>query len=59
MSILQDLINIVLMPARSVCDDNAITYYVHASPMHFQHMGIMLTFHFVQYSTRSLFKIPA
>jgi len=40
MSILQDLIKIVLMSARSVCDDNAIMYHVHASPVHFQHIDI-------------------
>jgi len=45
MSILQDLIKIVLMSARSVCDD--IMYYVHASAVHFQQMGINvnLSFH--------------
>jgi len=34
------------MPARSVCDDNAIMYYVQASPVHFQHMGINVNLSF-------------
>jgi hypothetical protein len=46
MSILQDLTNNVLMPARSVCDDNAIMYYVHASPVYFQHMDINVNLSF-------------
>jgi len=46
MSILQDLINIVLMPARNICDDNAIMYYVHASPVHFRHTGINVNLSF-------------
>jgi len=46
MSILQDLIKTVLMPTRSVCDDNAIMYYVHASPVHFQHMDFNVNLSF-------------